>query len=692
MNSEELEQSLRTEFESYLKNVLADMRQEVSEFQKQFEAEFEKHKAQIDEVFQNFSSRMSADRELDASFTDSVMEHLRLSRDEGARITAMAIAEAEELEKQNVAETVAETVEVAQPSVSYSELRDAINDISSKNTQSSILKTLVHHAAQFTPRGAFFIIKNEHFVGWRVFGKNGETVDEHTVREVFFPVASSTILGESVRSLSAVESSYGTYDDDSIYLNKLEFGHPDKMFAVPLVVRGRSVAVLYADNDDQAEDVNIDALETLVRVASLTVEILASSRGAQTQTEETVSPSENAYDEPATSENFEPQSAAMQEETAVEDQIEESAVEEYQEETVSAADDSYQFTEYQSVEESSEEPAAIEETSEETISYESASEEDYTSKPIEQPSDSFEADDYQSSYESDSFAFKPSRKDDFVAAETDEKDEKVEEAVMQDEVEQEEVSTTESEPGWNQTAETDDYFSKEPSVSYETPSYETTNSSYDFAEQPQTQTYETAVAEADNEYAASGSEYQYETAPTYETPQAEFESTPQTFETPSYEVPQYQTESYAPSNGVSYDSEVTESSKAESYAVETPVAAVSDSTAVQPSKSRFSDRNVDLPIEVSEDERRLHNDARRFARLLVSEIKLYNEQKVKEGREAGDLYERLREAIDRSREMYDKRVQPPVAAKFDYFHYELVSNLAEGDAAKLGTSYPGAGV
>ena len=40
MNSEELEQSLRTEFESYLKNVLADMRQEVSDFQKQFDQHY----------------------------------------------------------------------------------------------------------------------------------------------------------------------------------------------------------------------------------------------------------------------------------------------------------------------------------------------------------------------------------------------------------------------------------------------------------------------------------------------------------------------------------------------------------------------------------------------------------------------------------------------------------------------------
>lgn len=108
------------------------------------------------------------------------------------------------------------------------------------------------------------------------------------------------------------------------------------------------------------------------------------------------------------------------------------------------------------------------------------------------------------------------------------------------------------------------------------------------------------------------------------------------------------------------------------------------------SARRYGVSEPDLPIEVGEDERRLHNDARRFARLLVSEIKLYNEPKVKEGRSRSDIYDRLREDIDRSRQMYDKRVAPPVAARHDYFHQELVNTLAEGDPAKLGASYPGA--
>jgi hypothetical protein len=111
-----------------------------------------------------------------------------------------------------------------------------------------------------------------------------------------------------------------------------------------------------------------------------------------------------------------------------------------------------------------------------------------------------------------------------------------------------------------------------------------------------------------------------------------------------------------------------------------------------PLASRRLGHDIELPIEVSEEERRYHQDARRFARLLVSEIKLYNEQKVKDGFERGDLYERLREEIDRSRQMYAKRVHPSVAPRYDYFHHELVATLAKGDDARLGAGYPGTAV
>ncbi|MDQ6799742.1 MAG: hypothetical protein M3041_02790 [Acidobacteriota bacterium] len=84
------------------------------------------------------------------------------------------------------------------------------------------------------------------------------------------------------------------------------------------------------------------------------------------------------------------------------------------------------------------------------------------------------------------------------------------------------------------------------------------------------------------------------------------------------------------------------------------------------------------------DANKKHDEARRFARLLVSEIKLYNEPKVEQGRKNKDLYERLKEDIDRSRSMYDERISEDIRKSSNYFYDELVRILADGDAGALG--------
>ncbi len=89
-------------------------------------------------------------------------------------------------------------------------------------------------------------------------------------------------------------------------------------------------------------------------------------------------------------------------------------------------------------------------------------------------------------------------------------------------------------------------------------------------------------------------------------------------------------------------------------------------------------------VQVSADDAELHELARRLARLLVSEIKLYNEDQVEEGRRNGDIYERLKEDIDRSRQMYEGRIDPVVLRTTDYFYQELVRILAAGDSRALG--------
>jgi hypothetical protein len=90
---------------------------------------------------------------------------------------------------------------------------------------------------------------------------------------------------------------------------------------------------------------------------------------------------------------------------------------------------------------------------------------------------------------------------------------------------------------------------------------------------------------------------------------------------------------------------------------------------------------------VSAEDADVHRKAQRFARLLVDEIKLYNQAKVAEGRRNKDLYDRLKEDIDKSRGTFQKRYGSTVAASADYFQHELLRSLAEDDVAVMGTNF-----
>jgi hypothetical protein len=456
--------------------------------------------------------------------------------------------------------------QAAAPAANYDGIRDAVADISQKDSQSAILKSLVHHAAAFAPRGAFFIIKNDHLVGWKVFG-TGSDAAEASVREIHFPSSSDSILGSAVRSLATVESTAGAHADDPTFLEPLQFDAPDRMFAIPLVARGRSVAVLYADSGGTEPGLNREALETLVRVAALTVELLASSQTAK------------AEDRQIGAADFE--DARHDDETAA-------AVEsEFADESAPTVETRFDETI----------PAGESESAGfafgESVPFDSGF------PPASEPESSFES--AEQPFESEDHPF------------------------------------GDSEPA-------------EQEMPAETPFAETLDTESEPAAEPET----------------IGGAMVFDSGGSIEP--ASFERSP--FDKAA--------EEFEPAAAVSGGFN--------------PVAEPVVEATVPAPQARLSDRPVDLPIEVPDDERRIHNDARRFARLLVSEIKLYNEKKVIEGREARDLYDRLREAIDRSREMYDKRVQPPVAAKFDYFHYEIVNALAEGDSERLGPGYPGSSV
>ena len=90
---------------------------------------------------------------------------------------------------------------------------------------------------------------------------------------------------------------------------------------------------------------------------------------------------------------------------------------------------------------------------------------------------------------------------------------------------------------------------------------------------------------------------------------------------------------------------------------------------------------------MSADDADTHRKAQRFARLLVDEIKLYNQAKVAEGRRNKDLYDRLKEDIEKSRSTFQKRYGNSAAASGDYFQKEVVRSLAEDDYSVMGANF-----
>jgi hypothetical protein len=96
---------------------------------------------------------------------------------------------------------------------------------------------------------------------------------------------------------------------------------------------------------------------------------------------------------------------------------------------------------------------------------------------------------------------------------------------------------------------------------------------------------------------------------------------------------------------------------------------------------------LDPFANMSPEDADVHRKAQRFARLLIDEVKLYNQAKVSEGRKKKDLYDRLKEDIEKSRSTFNKRYGNTVAASGDYLNHEIVRSLAGDDPSVMGSNF-----
>ncbi len=100
------------------------------------------------------------------------------------------------------------------------------------------------------------------------------------------------------------------------------------------------------------------------------------------------------------------------------------------------------------------------------------------------------------------------------------------------------------------------------------------------------------------------------------------------------------------------------------------------------------ERRLPLYTDMPADQRALHSEASRFARVTVAEMELLKPSACRAAREQGDLYVVLGSEIDKARETFRQQFMI-LPSMTDYFHKELVRTILQGDSTKLGADYPG---
>lgn len=559
------------------------------EFAKQLETERDRWKDELEvrlsearqEVEQEFEPRLvELRREVELEWQRRVAElesHLAASR-EALALTVQSIDRAP-------------VVDRVEPPVSDSSLylKSAVAEINAQRTQADTLTSLIRNASHFAARVAFFVVRGGVANGWKASGfSNG--LDDEAVKTLSIPVDNTTLIGRALLNFETVGAEETELEVGQI-LGHFGSPAPERAVAIPLVVRGRAAAVLYADSgsDSPESALNQTALELIMDVGSMGIELLPTRR-SEPAPAVTRGTTPLPRPESGSGPSYTPPVVANPVPTA-------STPSPYLPPPPTEA----RFA-----------PGNI-----------SAGE----TRELSRATIEIEASNAAASVEA------APDTDGSAGAAADE-----------------DVTAT---PALTNAAEADGSHALQNEADAPASPVEDHSPADGGVSQP------AEPAFAPTGQAGIAARFDENIAPQIEPP-FDFQSAPGGDFAP--EIP----------------SRVTK-----------PVPDQPASMREAREASAPAAPPVISPGSSTETEQRAHNDARRFARLLVSEIKLYNGSKVNEGRRNHDLYTRLAEEITRSRKVYEKRVSPAVAARFDYFYDELVQTLAEGDKEKLGGDCPG---
>ena len=549
-----------------------------------------------------------------------------------------------------------EPVELPEPPKHYlPDLHTAVTNLDRCRTQDEILSSLVASAGSFASRAALFLTREDGLQGW---SSHGFAAGDEAFESLILEYDEGSPWGRLSEGRGVIELDA---DECTELCSRIDNSSPLSGVLVPIVLRDHLAVALYADQDEEDDTIGLFALQLLAYVAAQALETLPLRERSSTATLRLAT--EAPYGEPVLSLW---QFVAPQADVSIVEEIEAAAEPAIEEE----AEDLYAAEPVEEVEEAYEEEVA------EVVDFDAVEDEvEVTEEAPEETAEAVAFEEVEEAYEEDveeAVDFEEAA----VAAEAPEV---TAEAVAFEEVEgayEEEVAEDEAEAA--EATDLEEAEEAEAEIAEEALEEAVAEDEAELAEaidlEEEEQADEEEAAQDEVEIAAEADLQPAEDTGFEVEPAAE-----QEWDTPAEheEVPAMETAS-----------EEIEAPPMEPEVAPEPAPAVAiDGAEISPPEDAQGPGWAFTTNRFSADTgggEAVHEEARRLARLLVTEIKLYNEEQVEAGRRNRNIYEVLREDIDRSRQIYEERIDDTVRTEADYFHDELVRILAAGESEILG--------
>jgi len=195
-------------------------------------------------------SRQELTAQLQSECTAQLDAAVSLARNEATRTTAIKVAEA---------------------------LAESGRRIRTKESVTDIAVELVETAKQFCGRCALFIQKGNAILGFRAQGFGDQKIGT-ALQQLEVPLARGSALAKAVATKERVEANGGAEEVSPEIAGLFGLNGENRVHLIPVILRDRVLALLYADSGEHKIEVQSAALEVLTTVTEAWLEAVGTRK------------------------------------------------------------------------------------------------------------------------------------------------------------------------------------------------------------------------------------------------------------------------------------------------------------------------------------------------------------------------------------------------------------------------------